>query len=395
MKRRTILAGALVIAMAVLPHPAQAQDKVTLRLDWVFGTEHSGVWAAQEKGFFKDENLDVRVLPGEGSSVTVKLVGTGDVDFGYATADQALLAYSRSLAVVTTAVILQSSPTGIVFPKSTGIKKLTDLYGKRLGLQLKSAVERQWRVVAKLQNIDTSKINEVPADLAVAQLIIAGRIDAGVAFFFNDGIRPITEGIDMDWILFRDVGLPMYSSSLIVNAATIEKNPDLVARFTRAFVRGWAYAKAHPDEAFALTIKAQPTLDNKYSSCRRCSPCSTAPTRRRTASAIPIAPAGTRCRRRSSTSTCSRSRWTSTRSTPTSSCRRRNRRDRPNRSFDHLVGALQQRLRDGQAESLGGLQVDQELELRRLLYRELAGFGTLEYLVDVNSRMVTDRIMVG
>jgi NitT/TauT family transport system substrate-binding protein len=264
MKPRSILAGALVIATAAFLHPARAQDKVTLRLDWVFGAEHSGVWAAQEKGFFKEENLDVRVLPGEGSSVTVKLVGTGDVDFGYATADQALLAYSRSLPVVTTAVILQSSPTAIVFPKSTGIKKLTDLYGKRLGLQLKSAVERQWRVVAKVQNIDTSKINEVPADLAVAQLIIAGRIDAGVAFFFNDGIRPIAEGIDMDWILFRDVGLPMYSSSLIVNAATIEKKPDLVARFTRAFIRGWAYAKEHPDEAFALTIKAQPTLDNKY-----------------------------------------------------------------------------------------------------------------------------------
>ena len=133
-------------------------------------------------------------------------------------------------------MILQTSPTAIVFPKSTGIKKLTDLYGKRLGLQLKSAVKRQWRVVAKMANIDTSKINEVPADLAVAQLIIAGRIDAGVAFFFNDGIRPIAEGIDMDWILFRDVGLPMYSSSLTVNAATIEKKPDLVARFTRAFL---------------------------------------------------------------------------------------------------------------------------------------------------------------
>jgi len=94
MKRRTILAGALVVATAACLQPAQAQDKVTPRLDWVFGTEHSGVWAAQEKGFFKDENLDVRVLPGEGSSVTVKLVGTGDVDFGYATADQALLAAS-------------------------------------------------------------------------------------------------------------------------------------------------------------------------------------------------------------------------------------------------------------------------------------------------------------
>jgi NitT/TauT family transport system substrate-binding protein len=235
-----------------------------MRLDWVFGTEHSGVFTALEKGFFKEAGIDVKILPGEGSSVTVKLVGNGDVDFGYATADQAMLANARGLPIVATAVILQSNPTAIVFPKSEGIKKLTDLYGKRLGLQLKSAVERQWRAVAKMQNIDTSKINEVPADLAVAQLIIAHRIDAGVAFFFNDGIRPITEGIDMDWLLFRDLGLQMYSSSLLTNADTIKKRPDLVARFTKAFVRGWQYAKEHPEEAYALTVKANPTLDNKY-----------------------------------------------------------------------------------------------------------------------------------
>jgi NitT/TauT family transport system substrate-binding protein len=120
MNRETIVAAALMVALAAFAQPAKAQDKVGLRLDWVFGTEHSGVWVAQEKGFFKQENLDVRILPGEGSSVTVKLVGTGDIEFGYATADQALLAHSRSLPVVTTAVILQSSPTAIVFPKSTG-----------------------------------------------------------------------------------------------------------------------------------------------------------------------------------------------------------------------------------------------------------------------------------
>jgi len=262
--RNGILAAAMALATAALAPIAEAQDKVTLRLDWVFGTEHSGVFVAQEKGFFKDAKLDVRILPGEGSSVTVKLVGTGNADFGYATADQALLANARELPVVTTAVILQSSPSGIVFPKSKGIKTLKDLYGKRLGLQLKSAVERQWRAVSKIQQLDNSKIIEVPADLAIAQLIIAGRIDAGVAFFFNDGLRPVVEGIEMDWILFRDVGLPMYSSGLIVNAETIKKNPDLVTRFTRAFVRGWEYAKAHPDEAYQLVIKAQPTLDNKY-----------------------------------------------------------------------------------------------------------------------------------
>ena len=287
MKRARLFAIAAAVAIGIteLTQPAKAQDKVGLRLDWVFGTEHSGIWVAQEKGFFKDENLDVRILPGEGSSVTVKLVGTGDIDFGYATADQAMLAYSRALPVVTTAVILQSSPTAIVFPKSTGIKKLTDLYGKRLGLQLKSAVERQWRVVAKINHIDTSKITEVPADLAVAQLIIAGRIDAGVAFFFNDGIRPIAEGIDMDWILFRDVGLPMYTwsrASPVRSCAAGSTPRHMRTRHLRSRSR-------HSPRS---------TTNTTSSSCPRCWACSTAQMRRRTASAIPIAPAGSRCRRR-------------------------------------------------------------------------------------------------
>lgn len=264
MKARYAFAAMLAAAFVACVTPALALDQVRMRLDWVFGTEHSGIFVASEKGYFKQEGIDVQIMAGEGSSVTVKLVGTGDVDFGYATADQAVLAADRGLPVVTTAVILQSNPVGIVFPKSSGIKTLKDLYGKKLGLQIKSAVERQWRAIVKMQDIDTTKIDEVPADLAIAKLIVAKRIDAGVAFFFNDGLQPVTEGIDMDWILFRDLGLPMYSSGLIVNAETIKKNPDLVRRFTRAFVKGWEYAKAHPDEAYALTIKANPMLDNKY-----------------------------------------------------------------------------------------------------------------------------------
>jgi NitT/TauT family transport system substrate-binding protein len=260
--QRIICASAIVFTW--FGSPAMALDQVTMRLDWVFGTEHSGIFVAQQKGFFRDEGIDLQVLPGEGSSVTVKLVGTGDVEFGYATADQAVLAADRGLPVVTTAVILQSNPTAVIFPKETGIKTLKDLYGKRLGLQVKSAVERQWRAVVKKNDIDTTKISEVPADLSIAKLIIAKRIDAGIAFAFNDGLQVAAEGIDMDWIYFRDLGLPMYSTGLIVNRDTITKNPDLVRRFTRAFVKGWTYAKGHPDEAYSLTVAANPTLDNKY-----------------------------------------------------------------------------------------------------------------------------------
>jgi NitT/TauT family transport system substrate-binding protein len=72
----------------------------------------------------------------------------------------------------------------------------------------------------------------------------------------------------MDWILFSDVGLPIYSTALVTNADLIKEKPELVHRFTRAFVKGWTYAKAHPEEALELFLKANPTVDAKYSALK-------------------------------------------------------------------------------------------------------------------------------
>ena len=92
MKSRRLITLSIVAAILASSAPAFALDKVRMRLDWVFGAEHSGIFVAAQKDYFKDEGIDVEILPGEGSSVTVKLVGTGDVEFGYATADQGVLA---------------------------------------------------------------------------------------------------------------------------------------------------------------------------------------------------------------------------------------------------------------------------------------------------------------
>lgn len=248
--------------------PAFALDKVTLRLDWVFGSEHAPIFLAKEKGFFAAEGIDVNILAGEGSTVTVKLVGNRTTEFGYAGADQALMAFGRELPVVSTAVILQKSPSAIIFPAATGIKSLTDLYGKTLGVQLRSNTEKQWRAVEAIQKLDVAKIKEVPADRAIAQLIENKSIDAGVAFYFNDALKLVSDGTPMGWILFSDVGLPIYSTALLTNAELIKENPDLVRRFTRAFVKGWAYSQEHPDEALALFLRANPTVDAKYSALK-------------------------------------------------------------------------------------------------------------------------------
>lgn len=256
------------LALAILSGPALAADKVTLQLDWVFGSEHAPIFLARDKGFFKDEGIDLDILAGEGSTVTVKLVGNGTADFGYAAADQAMMAYGKGLPVVATAVILQKNPVAVIYPTASGIKTLTDLYGKTLGVPTLSVAEKQWRYVEKLNKIDKSKIRQVSLGTGIAQMIEAQKVDAAVAFFFNDGLKVVSDGTPMSWTLLSDVGLPIYSSSLTVNEETIKKNPELVRRFTRAFVKGWTYALTHQQETLDTFLKANPTVDPKYSALK-------------------------------------------------------------------------------------------------------------------------------
>lgn len=259
---------AMAMAVFALVAPvgsSHAEDKVTLRLDWAYGAEHAPIFLAIEKGFFKDEGIDVDLLPGEGSSVTVKLVGNRDADFGYATADQVLIGAQKGLPLVATAVVLQQNPTALIFKTSQNIKDVkTDLYGKTLGVQLKSNTSRQWDVIKKEQALDPAKLTEVPADGALVALLSSDRIDAGVGFYFNDGLKLRAVGEDVSWILFEDLGIKMYSTSLLTNEALIKENPDLVKRFTRAFVKGWTHSLAKPEEALAAFLAANPSTDKVY-----------------------------------------------------------------------------------------------------------------------------------
>src|ERR1700753_1885750 len=111
---RTLL---VTLAMAAISSPAFALDKLSLRLDWVFGSEHAPIFLARDKGFFEKEGIDLTILAGQGSTVTIKLVGNGNEQFGYAAADQGLMAYAKGLPAVSTAVILQKNPVAVIFPK--------------------------------------------------------------------------------------------------------------------------------------------------------------------------------------------------------------------------------------------------------------------------------------
>jgi NitT/TauT family transport system substrate-binding protein len=265
--KRLMIGLVLLLAMAYSTG-ASALEKVDFRLDWVPGAEFAPFYLGKEKGFFAEQGIDVNILPGQGSTVTAKLVGNRSTPFGLAGSDVVLISNSKGLPLTAVAVIYQQLPSGVIFPTASGITKLTDLYGKKLGIQFKSSTEKQWRAVAKMQHVDESKITELPADGAVAQLIAAKRIDAGIAFYFNDGLELVSQGIPMSWISFSDLGLKFYADSLIVSPTLIKDNPNLVKRFTKAVVKSWTYGLAHQDQALKSFLQQNPTVDAKYSAMK-------------------------------------------------------------------------------------------------------------------------------
>jgi NitT/TauT family transport system substrate-binding protein len=253
----------IVILGASFAGGCKAKPKdLTLRLDWLLGSEHAPYYVAIEKGFFKEAGLNVTIREGEGSSVTVKLVGNGNDTFGIVGAGTVLLSVAEGIPVQSVATIFQNSPTAVIFPKDKPLKSLEDLRGKNLGVLIKSVTYPEWQALAKMKNLDIKamKITEVGIDRAIVEPMLAKRIDAGIAWVINDGVQ-LQLKQETGFLKFSDLGINIPSSTLITNKATMEKDPKMVKAFTAAVLKGWKYTQDNPKEAFQIIMKYAPKID--------------------------------------------------------------------------------------------------------------------------------------
>src|SRR6266404_195800 len=97
MKLKTIL-GALAV-LAACATMALAQDAVSLRLNWYMGGLHVPFYYGKERGFYKEEGIDLTINEGRGSANTVQVVGAGSDTFGLADSSSVILASTKGADV--------------------------------------------------------------------------------------------------------------------------------------------------------------------------------------------------------------------------------------------------------------------------------------------------------
>ena len=229
----------------VVPTATTKPVDVTLALNWFPEAEHGGFYAALVHGYFEEEGLNVTIRPGGPGVPVLPDVASARVEFGVDNADKLLLLRVQQADVVAVMAPIQDSPRCIMVHKSAGIAKLEDLAGRKPFKLAMSAGQPFAQFLMKKVNLDDAQVVPYPGN--VVEFLVEPQYGQQ-AYSFSEPFDAERQGGDPVCLMLSDLGFNTYTSLLITRGELIEKQPELVAKMTRASIRGWKKYLAEPDE---------------------------------------------------------------------------------------------------------------------------------------------------
>src|SRR5262249_25874541 len=247
---------------------AKALDNVTLITDFGYNGRHAYFFVAIEKGYYKDADLDVKVVRGQGSVDAIRQVGANNAIVGFADAGSLVLARGNDQIPVKLVSIVYAKPPQAVFCREdSGIKQPKDLEGASIANPAGGATVDMFPVYAKAAGFDASKVKWIaggraswPGWRAINRVRCFGQFTVGEPL-----LRMQAAPAKLVRFAFADAGVSFYGNGLIATDNTIATKADIVRRFVAATIRGMKDAFARPDEAARVLKQKHPT--NPVTAC--------------------------------------------------------------------------------------------------------------------------------
>ncbi len=227
-------------------------DKVTVQLKWVHQAQFAGLYMAQEKGYYAEENIKVTLIEGGPGIDTAEQVVTKKADFGVEQADRLIQSAGQGESVTVFAVIYRRNALAFVSLADSRIERPVDLLGRTIAIGLDGKLQLQ--AMMKRLGLDINDVNLVPYSYDYTPLYNR-KVDITTAHSTGGLIRIRRAGRQVNVIWPSDYDVHFYADSLFTSHQMIAENPDLVTRFLRATLRGWREAVEEPKEAVAITLK--------------------------------------------------------------------------------------------------------------------------------------------
>ena len=262
--RLPMLATLALLTAGTVAGPVHAQtlEKVSVRLDFLAAGYHSAMFLAEERGYYREQGLDVDIQDGKGSLITIQAVASGNDLIGLATASTIALAASKGVPIVAVAGIMQKSPESILMLKGSGIAKPKDVEGKRWGFIPGDSGARIFEAVAALHKVDLGKVAKVQLSFATRNTsLLQGNVDFITAWKSPDSYKIAKQKPIDPPILFSDVGVNVLGSSIFVTKDTAATRAKTIRAFLAATARAYDEGQKDPAALVDAVMKARPSTD--------------------------------------------------------------------------------------------------------------------------------------
>ena len=259
---KKLLTSLAVLAIsATAASVAQAADKLALQLQWVTQAQFAGYYVALDKGYYKDENLDVTIKPGGPDIAPPQVLAGGGADLMLNWMPSALAAREKGLPLVNIAQPFKSSGLQLTCRKETGIKSPEDFRGKTIGVWF---FGNEYPFLSWMSQLG---IPTDGGDNGVTVLkqgfnvdpLLQKQADCISTMTYNEYWQGIDAGISPDDLVvfkYQDQGVSTLEDGIYVLEDRLADPAfqDQMVRFVRASMKGWKWAEENPDAAADIVL---------------------------------------------------------------------------------------------------------------------------------------------
>lgn len=234
--------------------------QVSVMLDWYPNAIHSYLYVAEEKGYFKDEGVDVDFQFPANPTDPLSLAASGKITVGmYYQPDVIMARAKEDIPVKSFAAVTLEPLNHIVYRSEDPIKSPKELMGKKLGFPGIPINEALVKTVVEHDGGDFDEVEMINVEFELGSSLISKQVDAVSGMFVNHEVPVLrSEGHEVDYINPVDYGVPSYYEVVAVTSDdTWEKEGESVQAFWRAAEKGYDFMVENPEEALQILLDNQ------------------------------------------------------------------------------------------------------------------------------------------